>query len=87
MEVLGEEETCVALEEVLMEAHSRGLRARLHYVALVEEHPEENQRLSGLMRWVGLEEGGSWKLKKDDYIAVEIRRYIYFSDYATKTYL
>lgn len=48
---LGEEGPCEAPEEVQEAAGSPGLRAKLHYVVLAAMHPEENQRLSGLMGW------------------------------------
>lgn len=65
---LGVEGTCAALEEVQVGESSLGLRAKLHYVVLVVAHPEENQRLSGLMGWVGPgpEVGGeSWSTVKE----------------------
>lgn len=51
---LGEEGSCMPLEAVRVAVGSRGLRANPHYVALVAVYPDENQKLSGLVGWVGL---------------------------------
>lgn len=57
----GEEGRCAALEEVQAAVGSLGLRANPHCAALVAVHPDENQRLSGWMGWVGLgQEVGGW---------------------------
>lgn len=58
---LGEEGSCMALEEVQVAVGSLGPRANPHYAALVAVHPDENQRLSGWTGWADLGQGaGGW---------------------------
>lgn len=92
---LGGEEPCVAPEEAQVGAGSLDPHAKLHYVVLVVVHPEENQRLSVQMGWVGLgqEVGGqSWSTVKQRGLCCGGKKDITFnsfSDYANtkQTYL
>lgn len=68
-EDLGEEEPCEVLVEVQVGEGNLGLHAKLHYVVLQVVCPEENQRLSVVMGWVGL----GWKVRGQSWVKVKRR--------------
>lgn len=96
---LGEEEPYEDPEQVQVGVGNLGLHAKLHYEALVVVHPEENQRLSVPMGWLGpgREEGDgqSWLTmkKKEDYVAVAGKVILYLilsvitQQFSKQTYL
>lgn len=76
-------------EEGQVAAGVWGLSANPHYVALVAEHPNENQRLSGstgAVGWVapGWEEAGGWNWCAEKERGLRFRGIIFRSalDYA-----